>query len=312
MIALLKNEHLRLALMLAISMLAHAVLLSIQFTINRKPPPAPPPALEVVLVNAKTETPPEQTEVLAQANLDRGGNSENALRVQTPLPAESPRPPETPQPVAKKHRETGQFTPRTAAKLQQQRLTDLEKQAREIMTQIKSKQAIEEPSNSSAPAPEQDQTTSAAKTSGATDLVIAGLDAARLEAEISKDWENYQKRPKRKFLGGRAMEFKFAAYIENWRQKVEKIGNLNYPEEAKQQKLYGQLRMTVSIRADGSVEKIELNKSSGHKVLDDAARRIVELAAPYAPFPEEIRRDAEILDIVRTWTFTREDALATQ
>jgi protein TonB len=91
---------------------------------------------------------------------------------------------------------------------------------------------------------------------------------------------------------------------------VEKVGNLNYPAAAKELKLYGQLRMTVSIRFDGTVEKIELNKSSGYKVLDDAAYRIVELAAPYAEFPPDIRRDTEILDIVRTWTFTREDTLA--
>lgn len=93
---------------------------------------------------------------------------------------------------------------------------------------------------------------------------------------------------------------------------MEKVGNLNYPEAAKDQKLYGQLRLTVSIRADGSIESIEVNQSSGHKILDDAAERIVKLAAPYAVFPEEVRKDTDILSITRTWTFTQQDSLATE
>jgi len=133
---------------------------------------------------------------------------------------------------------------------------------------------------------------------------------ARLEAQISKQQDEYQKRPKRKFVGARTQEYRFATYVEAWRQKVERVGNLNYPEAAREQKIYGQLRMTVSIKADGSLEKIEINQSSGHQVLDNAARRIVELAAPYSPFPEDIRKDTDILSITRTWTFTRQDSLA--
>ena len=104
-------------------------------------------------------------------------------------------------------------------------------------------------------------------------------------------------------------EYRFARYVEDWRQKVERVGNLNYPEAARQLKLYGNLILTVSIRADGSVEKVVVDRSSGHKVLDAAATRIVEMAAPYAPFPADIRRDTDILDITRTWTFARGDEL---
>ena len=93
---------------------------------------------------------------------------------------------------------------------------------------------------------------------------------------------------------------------------MEKVGNLNYPEAAKEQKIYGQLRMTVSIRSDGNIESVEVNSSSGFKVLDEAAKRIVELAAPYAAFPEDIRKDTDILSITRTWTFTKQDSLATE
>ena len=131
----------------------------------------------------------------------------------------------------------------------------------------------------------------------------------RLEAQIARDLDTYQKRPKRRQVGARAEEYRFARYVEDWRQKVERVGNLNYPEAARQLKLYGNLILTVSIRADGSVEKVVIDRTSGHKVLDAAATRIVEMAAPYAPFPAEIRRDTEILDITRTWTFARGDEL---
>jgi protein TonB len=97
--------------------------------------------------------------------------------------------------------------------------------------------------------------------------------------------------------------------VEDWRGKVEKIGNLNYPEAARAQKLYGSLVLTVAIRADGSVESVQVDRSSGKKILDAAAVRIVQLAAPYAGFPPDIRRDTDILHITRTWTFTRGDEL---
>ncbi len=93
---------------------------------------------------------------------------------------------------------------------------------------------------------------------------------------------------------------------------MERIGNLNYPEEAREKKIYGSLLLTVHIRSDGSVERIDLDRSSGSKILDDAAVRIVRLAAPFAPFPENIRKDTDILAITRTWTFTRQDQLTSQ
>jgi periplasmic protein TonB len=124
--------------------------------------------------------------------------------------------------------------------------------------------------------------------------------------------DEYQKRPKRKFIGARTKEYRFALYVESWRQKVERIGNMNYPEAAKAQKLYGQLRMTVSIKADGSLESVIIDQKSNHPVLDEAAKRIVELAAPYAVFPDDIKHDTDILSITRTWTFTQEDSLQTE
>ena len=134
----------------------------------------------------------------------------------------------------------------------------------------------------------------------------------RLEAQIAKDMDAYQKRPKRKFVGSRAEEYRFARYVEDWRLKVERIGNLNYPEAARQRKLYGSLIITVSIRADGSVENVKVDKTSDHRILDAAAVHIVEMAAPYAAFPPDVRRDTDILHITRTWTFTKADELVSR
>lgn len=256
------------------------------------------PPLEVVLVNAKTETAPTKADALAQANLNRGGNTEADRKMKSALPAPKNKPTEaTLKPVA-----------------QAKQTAKLEKEAQELMTQTQAKKKIETHpvQEVAATQPEKGQQAPAEKVISTAEMVASSLEMARLEAQIAKQQDEYQKRPRRKFLGARTQEYRFATYVEAWRQKVEKIGNLNYPEAAKDQKLYGQLRMTVTIKADGTIEDININQSSGYKILDDAAMRIVRLAEPYAPFPEDIRKDVDILGIARTWTFTKEDSLATE
>jgi protein TonB len=137
-------------------------------------------------------------------------------------------------------------------------------------------------------------------------------ETMRLEAQIAKQVEAYQKRPKRRFVGARAEEYRFARYVEDWRMKVEGIGNRNYPVAARDQKLYGSLLITVGIRANGTLESVTVDRPSGKKILDLAATRIVEMAAPYAAFPADIRRDTDILYITRTWTFAPGDSLTSQ
>jgi protein TonB len=105
-------------------------------------------------------------------------------------------------------------------------------------------------------------------------------------------------------------EYRYARYVEDWRSRVEKIGNEHYPDEARG-KVYGTLRMTVAVRKDGSLVEATLEQSSGSPVLDRAARRIVNMAAPYPPFPPEIARDTDVLEITRTWIFTN-DQLSTR
>ena len=100
-----------------------------------------------------------------------------------------------------------------------------------------------------------------------------------------------------------------ALYLDGWRRRIEAIGNLNYPDAAKRQKLYGSLRLLVSILPNGSIQKTEILQSSGHVILDQAALDIVMLASPYEPFPPELSKQADVVEIIRTWRFHEGNAL---
>ncbi len=245
---------------------------------------APLQPLEVVLVNSKSKTRPMNAEKMAQNNLDGGGNTADERHAKTPLPTLS---------------DDEQFSPEQSA----QRVKQLEQEAKRLLTQLKSNYSIPEEKNNKNP--------TSAELSG-QDLVQRSLEIARLEAEISKSMDTYEKMPKRKFIGARTQEYRYAQYVEDWRTKVERVGNMNYPQQARDQKIYGKLTLTVSIRADGSVETVEINRSSGQRILDASAMRIVKLAAPYAPFPPNIRKDVDVLSITRTWMFTSNDHLESE
>lgn len=241
--------------------------------------------LEVVLVNSQSKSRPLKADSLAQNNLDGGGNTTDNKRASTPLP---------------NLRNDKQFTPEQA----KQHLQKLEQQVKKLMTQAKSIHSV--------PQEHTDKQKQDGSDMNGRDLVQRSMEIARLEAQINRDFNAYQKLPQRKFIGARTQEYRYAQYIEDWRVKVERIGNLNYPSQARQQKIFGKLQMTVSIRADGTLEGVEVTKSSGQRILDAAAVRIVKLAAPYPPFSAEIRRDTDVLSIVRTWSFTSSDQLETE
>ncbi len=131
----------------------------------------------------------------------------------------------------------------------------------------------------------------------------------RLNKELEKKSTAYADRPRRKAISASTAEYKYAAYLDAWRRKVERIGNLNYPDEARRKRLYGNLVLHVAVRADGSIKDIRILHSSGEKVLDQAAIRIVRLSAPFAPFPRDIRAETDILDITRTWQFLSSNRL---
>jgi len=273
------------ALALGASILLHAVALSIHFKlpdiIRDKYGSLP---LEVVLVNSKTKANPAKADVLAQANLDGGGNTDENRRAKTPLPV-------------LKEAEPGADAKRAA-----RRVKELEAQQLKMMNQLQSAKSVTSTEQQKA-AP----TTETPQASG-QDLATSALAIARMEAQISRQFEQYNKRPRKAFIGSRAQEYRFAQYVEDWRLKVERIGNLNYPDDARG-RVYGSLVLSVSIKADGSLDAVEVQRSSGHQILDRAAERIVKMASPYASFPANITRDTDILVITRTWTFARGDKL---
>ena len=241
--------------------------------------------LQVVLVNSKSRSAPVKADAFAQHSLDGGGNTAEDKRASSPLPTIS---------------DDKQFTPEQST----QRLQKLEQQVKKLMTQAKSMYSV--------PQAHTDKQRQDGSDMNGRDLVQRALEIARLEAQIDRNFSEYQKMPQRKFIGARTQEYRYAQYIEDWRIKVERIGNLNYPSQARQQRIFGKLQLTVSINANGSLESVEINKSSGQRILDAAAVRIVKLASPYAPFPEDIRKETDVLSIVRTWTFTPNDQLESE
>ena len=263
----------------SISLALHAAVLAISFTLPERIPTRTP-SLDVILVNARHATAPKNAQALAQANLDGGGNSDEDIRATSPLP---------PQEGARDGNDLVDMSRGLQAVPRPQ-------QVENVLTQKDSPAAISRrestPDNTAAPQPVRGE--------DATDATAMAL---KLEAEIAAKTQAYNQRPRRKQIGARAQEYRFAQYIEDWRAKTERVGEVNYPTAARG-RLYDSLMMTVSIKKDGTVEKIKIDRPSKFQVLNEAAERIVHRAAPYAPFPPDIARDTDVLDITRTWTFT--------
>jgi periplasmic protein TonB len=272
---------------LGVSIAIHAVLLALRFQPFdlRKWDRGPP--LEVSLVNAKSKSKPTKADILAQANLDGGGNTDANRQAKTPLPA------------LQKAGNSGEIA--VAA----EKIEALEIEAKQLMTRLNG-------APTAPPAPKPVEEPETVVQPSVNELMQRTLEAMRIEARVAREMEVYQQRPKRRFVGARAEEYRFARYIEDWRAKIERIGNLNYPEAARLSKIYGSLVLTVSIRSDGSVEAVEINRSSGQRVLDAAAVKIVEMSAPFAAFPPDIKRDTDVLHITRTWMFTKGDELRSE
>lgn len=273
-----------LALGIFVSMILHGLVLGLHFKFPEASNAVREKALDIILVNSKSARKPSDAQALAQANLDGGGNTDENRRAKTPLPT------------------TAKQVNGTDVEQMQRRVQELEAVQQRMMTQAKNLRAV---AASQAVSEKQ----SPSQSLSGLDLAESAKAMARLEGEISKTSDEYSKRPRKKFIGARTQEYRFAQYIEDWRQKIERIGTLNYPAEARG-KMYGSLLLTVTINAEGEVTRIVINRSSGYKVLDDSARRIVQMASPYSPFPPSIRRDTDILEITRTWYFTQGDQLS--
>lgn len=276
----------RLWIALGVSLLVHAVMLSLHFKFPDASQAFREKAMDIILVNAKSKNKPRDAQALAQSSLDGGGNVDENRRIKSPLPP------------------TQRQTEGEAIQHMQRRVQELESVQQKLMTQARNLRAVATANNVT------EQPTPVPSVSG-LDLAESARAMARLEGEISKNTEEYNKRPRKKFVGARAEEYALAAYLDGWKQKIERIGTLNYPEAARG-KVYGSVVIFVELRAeDGSLYNAEISKSSGHKVLDQAALRILRMSAPFGPIPLQALGGATVLSFARTWYFTQGDALNT-
>lgn len=275
----------RLGLLLFLGTMLHGlVILGISFAPPEPGENDPLPTLDIILVQNKSAKQPDEADYLAQANQQGGGSLEKKARPSQPVKGSALKLSKT---LSKKLAKPANVKPAPQT-TRMKVITSA--QGRDIVLSKSDKKAPEKKTR------KQDT----------RKLIRRSLEIASLTEEISRKIERYAKRPRRKFINAQTREFAPAAYMSAWVRKVERIGNLNYPDKARRQKMSGLLRLTVIIRKDGKVEKIILDRSSGHTVLDDAAIRIVRLGAPYARIPDSIKEEGEsvkFLHITRTWEF---------
>jgi len=272
----------RLGVTLLFSLIAHGVVaLGITFEYEKSAPSLP--ALDVILVQSASGEKPEKADFLAQAHNSGGGTLDKAVRpselvsspVNTPEAGIAPRPMQA-------------SAPKPAPPTE-----------RELLTQQRAKFSVttqtETPEQPPLPQPT------------ARDVLEKKLEMARLATEIQRESEAYAKRPKKKYISANTKEYAYAAYMSAWVARVERIGNLNYPDDARREQLHGDVLLTVALRKDGTIKSIDIVQSSHHSILDDAATRIVKLAAPFPAIPTE--EGVDELYITRTWQFLPGDVL---
>jgi protein TonB len=268
----------------AISLLLHGVVLALHGAAPA-PPRVRPDILQIAIVNAHTEQAPDKPQIKAQMQVAGGGNAEQGVAT-SPLPL------------------TGQAADTVMLQALRKRQGDLEEQQRNLLSVLTAQTRTA--ANQSAPGQTRDKADTPAQDDVDQPAVLANAQVAALSDRV----QAYNRLPRKQFVAPEATSAVEAAYVEAWRAKIEATGTRFYPEQSGS-KLYGSLRMTVSIRADGSVADLEIDQPSTEATLNQAARRIVQLAAPFPPFPAELARGTDILAITRTWRFVN-DTLETR
>ncbi|MGB5177788.1 MAG: energy transducer TonB [Gammaproteobacteria bacterium] len=259
----------RMALTLFFALVLHAmIILGITFGLHDDPAPENIlPTMDITVSNRRTP-PPDEADYLAQTSQEGGGNTTEKVRPTQAIPEQAPA--VRPQ----------QATPAPAQVITTDAAENKHHQKKNVIPDT-SKPDVK-----------------------ATDLIERSMEMINLNEQLNESMQAYAQRPRHIYVSARTQEFKYANYMSEWVKKVERVGNLNYPDDARRQGLSGKLIMDVTMNADGTVRNISILRPSGHAVIDEAAIRIVNLAAPFAPFPSEILKDADILHITRTWEFS--------
>ncbi|MFK5913354.1 MAG: TonB family protein [Woeseiaceae bacterium] len=247
--------------------------------------------MEVTLVHQRSTEAPEEAEYLAQENQIGGGTQQSKSRPSSPF--------SNPIPIQEKG-----FAPNSKQAMSPPPITQTKKQT-EIMSVDHSSKRINKKTS-------QEDIPLTTKSLNAAQLFERSQQIAKLSAEINKLKEAYQATPKRTYVrGANAKKYRFASYMDAWRTKIERVGNLNYPALVTQKKITGTLLLDVAINPDGSIESARILRSSGYKELDQAALRIVNMAAPYPPLTKDILKDTDVLHIPRVWRFEHGGRLQT-
>ncbi len=267
----------RLVATLALSLLVHGIfVLGIGF--SREDPAPVVPTLDVILTQTRTAKPPTQADFLAQANQQGGGDKDFAQRPGEPQLANVPKPDPG---IAPKPLEAQAPPPQPDA-------------VQRLLTTTSAMRSVA--------APQEAQPVSALPLPVGHALTEQSLEEARLTAELLRTQQLYARRPKKKFFSASTQEYEYAAYMRAYVARLERVGTLNFPDEARRRNLAGSVVLTVEIRRDGSVASIDTIQSSGIPVLDQAAVQTVRLAVPFPELPHT-KDDPDILNITRTFRY---------
>ncbi len=246
-----------------------------------------PNTLNVVLARNPATDRPDKADFIGQANQLSSGSSDKVVTAATPILAPFPS-----QQIAATANQS--IPQQQSSQASQQMLSS---------NNSKKKTSLAKPTPSEFKKGQQ---------APANNLSTRAMAIASLQAELDTARRAESRDNRRRIVSAAIHKASDALYLDSWQRKIEKIGNLNYPATARAQNIYGTLRVKVAIRFDGSIEKITILQSSGKKILDDAARRIVRLAAPFSPLPPQIRKTTDVLEIIRTWSFSPNNQLSTQ
>jgi len=269
----------RLGFTLFLALTLHAiVVLGVGFTQSDRSNAEPLPSLEIIIANAKSTEAVDNPDYLAQVDQAGGGDADEKARPSAPVSA--------PTPIDQQG-----LADQDRVELRKQQLTVSKLY---FLTQREADSAIQKNRQSRA---------QQADSQPASDVEQRASKIARLQAEIREMAANFAKRPRTLTLTASTRKAIEASYLAAWVQKIEHTGNLNYPREARLKKLSGRLRMSVRINANGEVLDMEITSSSGTPILDEAARQILRMAQPFAPFSDELREQADQIVIIRTWDF---------
>jgi len=277
------DEGQRLGATMVLSLLVHGVLLlGVGFALESAAPVVP--TLDVILTETTTALTPKQADFLAQASNQGGGEHDKSTRPRAPQSGPLP---QTADGIA----------PRT---LRAQAPAPQPPPQARVISSTRGERSTAIAQATTTP-PERPLPQDRKK-------IEHDMAMARLAAEIHLRSERYAQRPKRKFVSASTQEYAWAGYLRSWVDRVERVGNLNYPDEARRRRLAGQVVISVAVRRDGSVERAEIVQSSGIALLDASALRIVRLAEPYPPLPKT-EENPDVLHVTRTWQFLPEGSL---